>query len=99
MGLRVAAKVIRNSIRRSVRRFRRAELPSQVETQNIPTISSAVSTNEARTTQPPPPAFSNINEFIRASFSRRNNATSSTEQLVLSEMSIASNEPSANNQV
>lgn len=84
MGLRVAAKIIRNSIRRSVRRFRRAELP-QTEAQNIPTISSTVNAET--------PAFAqNINEFIRASF--RRNTTSSTEQLVLSEISLGNNNES-----
>lgn len=93
MGLRVAAKVIRNSIRRSVRRFRRAEIP-QMESQNIPTVSSVVSSGESRPHSQP--AFvQNINEFIRASF-RRN--TTSTEQLVLADMSIVNNEHSINNQ-
>lgn len=89
MGLRVAAKAIRNSIRRSVRRFRRAELP-QTESQNIPTISSTVNANEQSRPQSQPAIAQNINEFIRASF--RRNTTSSTEQLVLSEMSLASSE-------
>jgi hypothetical protein len=91
MGLRVAAKVIRNSIRRSVRRFRRAELP-QMESQ-IPTVSSVVSETRPQSQ----PAFvQNINEFIRASF--RRNTTISTEQLVLADMTVVNNEQSINNQ-
>lgn len=82
IGLRVAAKIIRNSIRRSVRRFRRAELP---QTENIPTISSAI--NAETVTQ-------NINEFIRASFRRTANTSSSTEQLVLSDISLGNNNES-----
>lgn len=93
MGLRVAAKVIRNSIRRSVRRFRRAELP-QMESQNIPTVSSVVSSSDTRP-QSQPAFVQNINEFIRASF--RRNTTTSTEQLVLADMSIVNNEQSISN--
>lgn len=94
-GMIVAAKMIRNSIRRSVRRLRRrTELPQQTE--NIPTISSTI--NESRPYSQPAVAH-NINEFIRASF-RRNNPSSSTEQLVLSEMSLASsNNIGENNQI
>lgn len=105
MGLRVAAKAIRNSIRRSVRRFRRPEIP-QMDSQNIPTVSSVVSSSETSRAQSQPPAFvQNINEFISTSGSfirqsfRRNN-TNSTEQLVLSEIdtpTAVNNEQSISN--
>lgn len=94
MGLRVAAKVIRNSIRRSMRRLRRPDL-SQMESQNIPTVSYAVSSTETRP-QSQPAFVQNLNEFIRASF--RRNTTTSTEQLVLADMSIVNNEQNIDNQ-
>jgi hypothetical protein len=84
MGLRVAAKVLRNSIRRSVRRFRRSEQPAEANT-NIPTISSAVETRpdgQARTSN----FGQSFNEFIRSSIRRVARSSQSSEQLVLSDI-------------
>lgn len=97
VGLRVA-KALRNSIRRSVRRFRRNNDNNEprVETveanQNIPTISSTV--------QPSTQPFSqslrinsqavnrNINEFIRSTIQGTSGNSQSVENLLLSDMSL-----------
>lgn len=94
VGLRVA-KALRNSIRRSVRRFRRSDEPrvETVETnnQNIPTISSAVHASSQPFAQNlrinSQTINRNINEFIRSTIHGARNSQS-VENLMLSDMSL-----------
>lgn len=93
MGLRVA-KVLRNSIRRSVRRLRRSDNTTGIVngTTIIPTISSNVESRPQShpTTSRPSILGQNFNEFIRSSIRRINRSSQSTEQLVLSDISATS---------
>ncbi|XP_070506389.1 sodium-dependent transporter bedraggled [Chironomus tepperi] len=93
MGLRVA-KVLRNSIRRSVRRLRRGDNTTGTinGTTIVPTISSNVESRPQShpTTSRPTILGQNFNEFIRSSIRRINRSSQSTEQLVLSDISVAS---------
>lgn len=85
VGLRVA-KALRNSIRRSVRRFRRSDNNSQTpnEATNIPSISSNIDSR--------PQSMStagqrlSLNEFIRSSFRRNTRNSQSNEHLVLNDI-------------
>lgn len=79
VGARVA-KVLRNSIRRSVRRFRRnndSDGPSQQR--NVPSISSIVHDSAI---------VNSVNDFIRSRIQRQNDATNSVENLLMSDMSL-----------
>lgn len=95
VGLRVA-KALRNSIRRSVRRFRRNEEP-RAETiessqQNIPTISSSVGGSSQPFAQSlrinSQTAHRSINEFIRSAIQGADRSSQSVENLMLSDMSL-----------
>lgn len=93
IGFRVA-KALRNSIRRSVRRFRRNDEPRiesfESNNQNIPTISGTVQTQPQSQLGSQPNR--GINEFIRATLRSTIRGTSggtqSVENLVMSDMSL-----------
>lgn len=93
VGLRVA-KALRNSIRRSVRRFRRNDEAPRVETveANIPTISSAVHDScqpVVQTVRISSQTINrNLNEFIRSTIHGANRASQSAENLMLSDISL-----------
>jgi hypothetical protein len=104
VGLRVA-KALRNSIRRSVRRFRRNDEAPRVETvessqQQIPTISSAVHDScqpivqSARINSQT--INRNINEFIRSTIHGASRGSQSAENLMLSDMSLNNVESTSN---
>lgn len=79
-GARIA-KVLRNSIRRSVRRFRRSEdVRADVEgpSNNIPSISSRFHDS----------AVNSVNDFIRTRIQRQNEPTQSVEDLLMSDLSV-----------
>lgn len=79
-GARIA-KVLRNSIRRSVRRFRRSEdVRPDVEgpSNNIPSISSRM----------PDSAVNSVNDFIRTRIQRQTEP--SLENLLMSDLSVNS---------
>lgn len=106
VGLRVA-KALRNSIRRSVRRFRRNDEP-RTETiesnqQNIPTISSTVQNTVQPFTQNirinSQIVNRNINEFIRTTIHGANRSSQSAENLMLSDMSLNIEEENNHNQI
>lgn len=84
MGLRVA-KVLRNSIRRSVRRFRRSE-PQVDAATNIPSISSTVETRPDGQTQTRSSLGQSFNEFLRSSIRRVARNSQSNEHLVLTDI-------------
>lgn len=95
VGLRVA-KALRNSIRRSVRRFRRNDniepRPETVESQNIPTISSSVPDSSQTFAQSlrinSQTVNRNINEFIRSTMHGTDRGSQSVENLMLSDISL-----------
>jgi hypothetical protein len=96
VGLRVA-KALRNSIRRSVRRFRGNYEP-RIETveansnaQNISTISSSVpDTSQALSLRINSQTLSrNINEFLRSTIHGTNRNSQSNDNLMLSDMSLS----------
>lgn len=79
-GARIA-KVLRNSIRRSVRRFRRSEdiRPDvEVPPNSIPSISSRVQDS----------AVNSVNDFIRTRIQRQNEPSQSVENLLMSDLSL-----------
>ena len=89
VGLRVA-KALRNSIRRSMIRFRRSDDPRTEIESNVPTVSSTVH-------EPVQPFAHNIRlnsqtinrnvqEFIRSSIQRPHTSSQSVENLMLSDM-------------
>lgn len=95
VGLRVA-KALRNSIRRSVRRFRRNDEPRvesiESNSQNIPTISSSVpdaSQPFAQNLRINSQTVSrNINEFLRSTMQGTIRNSQSTDNLMLSDISL-----------
>lgn len=105
VGLRIA-KALRNSIRRSVRRFRRNDEPriSTIESneQNIPTISSSVHDSVQPFAQSvrinSQTVNRNINEFIRTTIHGANRSSQSAENLMLSDMSLNIEVENDNNQ-
>lgn len=98
VGLRVA-KALRNSIRRSVRRFRRNNEPSvnsiESNNQNIPTISLSVEPAFAQSLRLNTQAVNrNLNEFIRSTIHGSHRDSQSSENLMLSD--ISSNDATEN---
>lgn len=95
VGLRVA-KALRNSIRRSVRRFRRNDEPRaetiEANSQNIPTISSSVPDSSQPFAQSlrinSQTVNRNINEFIRSTIHGSSRNSQSVENLMLSDLSL-----------
>lgn len=95
VGLRVA-KALRNSIRRSVRRFRRNDEPRvesiESNTQNVPTVSSSMPDSSQPFAQSlrinSQTVNRNINEFIRSTIQGTNRNSQSTDNLMLSDMSL-----------
>ena len=94
VGLRVA-KALRNSIRRSVRRFRRNDEPrieSVENAQNVPSISSTVPDSSQTLAQSlrinSQTVNRNISEFVRSTIQGTNRNSQSTDNLMLSEMSL-----------
>jgi hypothetical protein len=85
IGFRVAAKMLRNSIRRSVQRIRRSDVNS-----NIPTVSSAISSQQNEVPNPQVNSRS-VQQFLRSSLRTRFSGNQSTEQLVLSEINSTNN--------
>lgn len=96
VGLRVA-KALRNSIRRSVRRFRRTNEPSlnliESNHQNIPTVSYSVENRQQIISTVPPCAQTlrinsqtvnrNINEYIRSTMQGTHRSSQSVEHLMM----------------
>lgn len=95
VGLRVA-KALRNSIRRSVRRFRRNDSSEPraetIESNAIPTISSAVPDSSQMFAQNlrlnSQTVNRNINEFIRSTIHGSDRNSQSIENLMLSDLSL-----------
>jgi hypothetical protein len=105
VGLRVA-KALRNSIRRSVRRFRRNDEPRvesvEANAQNLPTISSSMPDSSQPFAQNlrinSQTVNRNINEFIRSTIQGTNRNSQSTDNLMLSDISLNAAVESRDNQ-
>lgn len=91
VGLRVA-KALRNSIRRSVRRFRRNEPSINIESnqQNmIPTVSLSIEPAFAQNLRINSQTVNrNVNEFIRSTIHRTHRSSQSEENLMLSSLNV-----------
>lgn len=105
VGLRVA-KALRNSIRRSVRRFRRNDEPRvesvESNSQNIPSISSSMPDSSQPFAQSlrlnSQTVNRNINEFIRSTIQGTNRNSQSTDNLMLSDLSLNADVEGRDNQ-